>query len=213
VFRGSRGADRRPSTLQLGHDILPSTHIRHSTNRPVHQSQQSQPHRQKDEAPDEAHVIFFDSRVTVILTQPFPHWLEVGISCRQSDWQLSLAQVCGSSFLALIPTVEHLYIEGELSQLQCWQDDVENSQWLELLHPFTAVKNLFLSQEFAPRIAPALQELAGERASEVLPALQSIFLEGLHQSGVVSEEIGQFVNARHLSGHTTAVIPWTREDE
>jgi hypothetical protein len=55
--------------------------------------------------------------------------------------------------------VEHLYICGWKPR---WQDDIEDSQWLEVLHPFTAVKYLYLSQTFAPRIAPALQELAGE---------------------------------------------------
>jgi hypothetical protein len=35
-----------------------------------------------------------------------------------------------------------------------WHDDIENSEWLELLRPFTSVKNLY-----APHIVPALQEL------------------------------------------------------
>ncbi|KAF8502639.1 hypothetical protein F5888DRAFT_1887337 [Russula emetica] len=35
-----------------------------------------------------------------------------------------------------------------------WQDDVENTLWLELLHPFAAVKDLYLSEEFVLRIAP-----------------------------------------------------------
>jgi hypothetical protein len=41
-----------------------------------------------------------------------------------------------------------------------------------LLRPFTAVKALYLYWGIAPRIAPALQELIGER-EEVLPNLQS----------------------------------------
>ncbi len=166
--------------------------------------------RQRDEAHNEARVIFSDSRVTVSLPEPFTYRLELGISCRQSDWQLSaLAQVCSSSFPhAFISTVERLYIMEDGSSPPRWQDDIENNQWLELLHPFTAVKNLFLTQKFTPRIAPALQELVGERANEVLPALQSILLEGLHLSGVVPEEIGKFDTARRLSSHPIDVIPW-----
>ena len=166
--------------------------------------------RQKDEAPNEARVIFSDSRVIVSLPEPFSYGLELGISCRYSDWQLSaLAQVCSSSFpRSFIPTVEHLYIIEDGSFQPRWQDDIENSQWLELLHPFTAVKHLFLSQKVTPRIAPALQELVGERANEVLPALQSISLEGLDPSGVVPEKVGQFVTARHHSSHPIAVTPW-----
>ena len=106
--------------------------------------------------------------------------------------------------------VEHLYIlEDEFSRPR-WQDDIEYDQWLELLHPFTAVKSLFLSQKFARRIAPALQELVGERANEVLPALQNIFLEGPYSSGVVQEGIWHFVTARHLPSHPIAVISWTK---
>jgi hypothetical protein len=165
---------------------------------------------QRDEAPDEAHLTFSDSHVIVSLPRSFQLGLGLVISCRQSDWQLSaLAQVCSPSFPhAYISTVEHLYIyENQLSQPR-WQDDIENGQWLELLHPFTAVKSLFLSQKFAARIAPALQELVGERANEVLPALESIFLKGLDSSGVVPEGIRQFVTARHLSSHPIAVTPW-----
>jgi hypothetical protein len=167
--------------------------------------------RQRDEAFNTARVIFSDSRVTVSLPEP-SYGLVLGVSCRQSDWQLSaLAQVCSSSFPhAFIPTVEHLYILEDESSRPRWQDDIENSQWLELLHPFTALKNLFLSKKFALRIAPALQELVGERANEVLPALQSISLEGFHPSEVVPKGIGQFIAVRQLSSRPIAVIPWTK---
>jgi hypothetical protein len=143
--------------------------------------------RQRDEVYHEARVIFSDSRVIVSLPEPFAFGLKLEISCRQSDWQLSaLAQVCSSSIpQPFIPTVERLYIFENGSSQPRWQDDIENSQWLELLHPFTAVKNLYLSQKLTPRIAPALQELVGERINEMSPALQSISLEGLHLSGVV----------------------------
>ena len=83
-------------------------------------------------------------------------------------------------------------------------------QCLELLRPFTAVKNLYLSEEFARRIVPALQELNGGRTTEVLPALENIFLEGLKPSGPVHEGIGQFVARRHwqVTGHPIAVSRW-----
>ena len=92
-----------------------------------------------------------------------------------------------------------------------WQDDIESSQWLELLHPFTAVKGLYASREIAPRIAPAIQELVGERVMEVLPALRGIFLEEPFPSGPVQETIGQFVAARQLAGHPIAVSLWERK--
>jgi hypothetical protein len=158
------------------------------------------------EAPDEARVIFSDSHVAVLLP-----WFDSSISCRQSDWQLSsLVQVCTSAFpRALISTVEHLYILEDRWSRPRWQADVENSQWLEFMHLLTAVKHLYLSRNFVSRIAPTLQELVGQRVSEVLPALQSIFLEDLQQSGPVPEAIGQFVAARQLSSRPIAVSNWT----
>ena len=129
--------------------------------------------------------------------------LSLGIWCRQSDWQLSsLAQVCSS---VLIPTIEHLYIR-EIAPLS-WQDDIETGQWLELLHRLTAVKDLCISREFTPRIVTTLQELVGGRATEVLPALQTLFLEETLPSGV-QETINKFVAARELAGHPIAVSRW-----
>jgi hypothetical protein len=51
------------------------------------------------------------------------------------------------------------------------------------------VKALYLSRDIAARTAPALGELVGARATEVLPALQSLFLEELHPSGPVQVAI------------------------
>jgi hypothetical protein len=159
---------------------------------------------------DEARVVFSEREASVALPQTFGGMLKLAISCRQPEWQLSsLAQFCSSSFpQAHVPAVEHLHIlEDRRSQLR-WQDDVENSQWLELLHPFTAVKSLYISREFAPRISPTLQELVGERVTEVLPVLQTLSLEEALPLGPVQEIIGQFVAARHLANHPIAVSRW-----
>jgi hypothetical protein len=164
----------------------------------------------KLKAHDEAHVIFSDSDVWVTL--PFSRRLELRISCRQSDWQLSsLAQICSSSFpQALISTVEHLYVQGVFSQ-PSWQDDMESGQWLELLYSFSTVKDLYLDREFASRIAPTLKELVGERVTEVLPALQSLFLEGLQLSGPDQEAIRPFIAARQRANHPVAISRWERK--
>jgi hypothetical protein len=166
----------------------------------------------KFKSPDEARVVFSNWDVSLTLPQTLNKALEFGISCRQSDWQLSsAAQVFGSFFRqSLVPAVEHLYIlENGFSRLH-WQDDIENSQWLELLHSFTAVKSLYISSEFMPRIAPALQELVAERVTEVLPVLQTLFLEEPLPSGPVQEIIEQFVAARRLTGYPITVSCWDR---
>lgn len=125
-----------------------------------------------------ARVTFADRTIKIELSQTAVYRsLNVGISCRELDWQLSSPeQVCTPSFLS---AVENLYICGNQPSLPDRQDDFENAQWLGILHPFTAAKNLHLSEQFVPRIALALEELDGGRMTEILPILRNIFLEGL----------------------------------
>jgi len=145
----------------------------------------------------EAHVKFDDIFAPVVLSagSAIPAF-NIRISCRETDWQLSsIEQVCNSS-LHPLSTVEGLYIDHQYQQLVWKSDAIEDTLWLELLRPFTAVKNLYLSNEFAPGIAAGLQEPVGGRITEVLPSLQNIFVEGLEPSGPFQENIGKFVAAR-----------------
>jgi hypothetical protein len=161
---------------------------------------------------DEARVIISGSQATITLPGRDQDNLgfQLGILCRRSDRQMSsLVQVCTSSFpQALIPMLEHLYILEDISLPPLWPDYLENNHWLELFRPFTTVKNLYLTREIVPRIMPTLQELVGERATEVLPNLQSIFLEDLLESRFVPEAMRQFIAARQLSSRSIAISPW-----
>jgi hypothetical protein len=158
-------------------------------------------------AHDEAHVVVSHSGVRLAPGRLFPsaRGFQVGLEVpyNQSGWPSPFAQVCRSSFPhTFISSLENLYIPDiDLPIL----DDTENPQWLELLHPFTAVKNLYLSDDITQRISPALQELVGEGVVELLPALQGLFLEEFSPTGPTQEAISQFVAARQLSGHPIAV--------
>ena len=123
------------------------------------------------------------------------------ILCKQSDWQLpSIAQVC-NSIIPPLPTLGMLRIgKGQFQRLK-WYDDMENTEWLELLRPFTCVKDLVLSKTLVPLVALALQELDGEGVTQMLPLLQDIFLEGPQPSGAVKEAVEKFIAARLLSGY------------
>jgi hypothetical protein len=136
--------------------------------------------------------------------------LTVRISCRELDWQVSfLERVCTSSLFPL-STLEDLYIDEDPYRPPVWEDNIDNALWLELLHGFTTVRNLFLSEKVAPRVVPALQELVGGRTTEVLPSLQNIFIEGLQPSGPVQEGIGKFVAARQLTSRPIAASRWDK---
>jgi len=93
-------------------------------------------------------------------------------------------------------------------------DRVENEEWLELFHYFAAVGNLYLSEALAMCVAPALQELVGNGVTtQVLPALENLFIEKYQPSGPINEAIGGFVTARELSGHPVTVQSWAEEPE
>jgi len=126
------------------------------------------------------------------------------IRSRDSFWQRSaLAQLLCPP-LPPLSTLERLDIfEDDSPRQHCL--DIENTQWLELLRPFIAVKHLYLSEELAPRIVPALQELTGDGARELFPALKSLSLEARPPSGPIQEAISKFIEKRRQSGHDIAV--------
>ncbi len=158
----------------------------------------------------EANVQFDDGTVSVGLRYPTYNSrlsdenLLIAVSCREPDWQLSFVeQICSS--LHPLSTAEVLYVDHRYFEL-VWKDDaIENTLWVQLLLPFTAVINLYLSKEFAPSIVASLQEL---RMTEVLPSLQNIFVEALETPGSFQETIAQFVAARKLSDHPISISDW-----
>ena len=80
----------------------------------------------------------------------------------------------------------------------------------EIFTPPYRRKGSLLSWKFVPHIAPALQELVGERVAEMLPALQSIFREGLNPSRSVKEALDRLIDARKRPNHPIAVSHWDR---
>jgi hypothetical protein len=170
----------------------------------------------KFQALDEAHIEFgyYDALVKSLpLTQTFDRFDPIEnsgliITCRETNWsRLGLAH----AFTSLFPSiyiVEHLYVYGSRLGLTQVQREIEYMQWLEIFRPFTTVKKLYICEKFAQDIASALQQLVGERATDLLPALESLFLEELQPSDPAQEAISQFVAARQVLGHPVAVSYW-----
>jgi hypothetical protein len=159
---------------------------------------------------EKAHITLWNEAAYVNFLSPTSGHgdLNVEIICSGLNWQVSsVEQVCTSCLPPLSMSEDHYMYERPGWRLE-WKEKIENGLWVELLHPFTAAKNLYLCEEFARRIAPALQELVESRTTEVLPSLQNIFLEGLESSGSVEEGIGHFVAARQVAGHPITVSRW-----
>jgi hypothetical protein len=165
---------------------------------------------------DEAHLTFHSHEALVKLQfQPGRSqngMVEVKISSQVSSWQLSfLTQICTMSFCLLV-TTEKVYIEEDTFSPPKWKDDIKNTEWLDLFLPFAAVKNLYISTQLLQRIAPALQELTGERTTEVLPALENVLSDGFQPSKPVPEGFRKFISARQLITRPVTTSIWQRSD-
>jgi hypothetical protein len=161
---------------------------------------------------ERARLVFGEDAAGVNLSSQTSLQRELIVTIRsvELDWQVSsLEQVCTLS-LPPLSTLEDLYINEAPHWQRHWQDNIENTLWLELLRPFATVKNLYLSEQVARRIMPALLELVGGSTTDVLPILQNIFLEQLQPLGPVQEVIGKFVATRQVTGYPIVVSLWDR---
>ncbi len=162
---------------------------------------------------DEAHVTFSPEDVKITFSSRLRTtgfgWFTLEILCDESVGQRSsLIQLC-RSFSPSLAMVKRLYIRKHGDwELPRWPDEIQHSHWLQLLHFFTGAEYLYVSQKLSPCISPILQELVGERTMEVLPALQNLFF---HEFEFLwgPTDIGDFIAARELSGHSITVSSWS----
>jgi hypothetical protein len=130
--------------------------------------------------------------------------LALEVLCVTPQGQISsLVQVCSS--LPLLSNFGRLDIRENRYRRPLWEDDVDNSRWLDVLRPFAAVEGLYLTQELALRLAPILRELAGASVTNVLPAMRNLFVKGPQPWAPVEEAIGPFIAARRVSDRPVAV--------
>ena len=162
-----------------------------------------------------AEVLINDYRINIKFHPPertpadlLSSYLQLGTYCRAVDWQVSsMAQICNQ--ISLLPSiVEQLDIQVPDYLKSISQVDMEDTQWLELFRPFTAVRTLRINHKLQSLIVPALQELSGERATEVFPVLDNLYLEEYPPSGSDQQAIESFVAARQHSDHPVAVHHW-----
>ena len=145
-----------------------------------------------------AEIIFSSSFAEIRLG---PHYgiVELRIHCEGLDRQASsTAQLC-SQLSPLLSHVERLDIREHSLQ----RNGINPMQWFDLCGPFPAVRDLYIYDELRPLVARALQGLTGERATEVLPTLRSLYLRGPFRP--VRGDIQAFIAARQHSNYPVDV--------
>ena len=138
---------------------------------------------------------------------------ELEIRCERPDWQLSSITQIFSQQLPLLSHVEQL----EIREFSSWRDlewnddpDMDSSQWLELFRLFISAQSLHVSERLVSPVARALQDLTAQTATEVLPVLRTLFVEGLQPSGPVHEAIKSFDSSRQLCQQPVLIQRWER---
>ena len=165
------------------------------------------------QVPDRAYMHFDYRLLHVILSSPKGSTRDTSllVTFEYGDiaWQLSTLNQFRSRFS---PPLGRHSSRSDGSELPHWTSDLESVRWLEFLHFFAGMENLYLSGGVALFIAPALRELAtGEGgAVSVLPALKNLFMENLEpsKSGPLLESIEEFVVARESAGHPVVIRCW-----
>jgi hypothetical protein len=126
--------------------------------------------------------------------------LSIAISCYVLDWQVAcLARICGNISPFLF-NVERLLIatsHPDDAVFSDWKDYVDNPQWLEIFHAFSALQHMRIPPRVGEIIASALQELTGERVMDALPMLHHLYLHP--RSVSIPQAIEPFISSRRRS--------------
>jgi hypothetical protein len=126
------------------------------------------------------------------------------IRCRGLQRQVrSMSQIC-NQFSSLLSSVEQLDILNGYHDLTL-QANVDNTGWLELFRSFAGVRTLRISRNLQSLIVSALQEFTGQMTKELLPALDSLYLQEYEPSGSEEQVMEPFITARQWSGHHLAI--------
>jgi hypothetical protein len=137
----------------------------------------------------------------------FPLHIVVRILCEGIDLQVSHLAQALNQISAVLSNVVHFAIgyNSNCDSVSPDPEGMDDIEWLQLLLPFSSVKTLFVSREFAGHISRSLEYIAAVMATEVLPALEMLCLEDHTVSS-----IHEFIAIRRESGHPVTIVDTKR---
>ena len=166
--------------------------------------------------------IFFEPRKTTFFLRPQTNPNERVIAIQISSWGGVRSQVADmtemlsqvSQVSSMISDVVRLDIEAsspwEMDEDFMDREIMESMDgagvgWLELFHPFIAIKTLLISSQFTENVARAFEELTAETITQVLPTLELLRLEG-NMFMPVKEIVEGLHNTFQASGRPLKVV-------
>ena len=140
----------------------------------------------------------------------FPHGgikecpLGISVLCWHLDWQVSSATQISNSLSQMLSAVEYLVLQHEVhSQSSEEHNEVDRTEWRNLLRPYTNVKTLRIEKELVKDLSRCLELEDGELPLELLPELQELIYFG--NSDTV-DPFTSFVDARRDAGRPVTLF-------
>jgi hypothetical protein len=153
-----------------------------------------------------ANLRFLDNSISASV---YPHdSTQVGsfsmdIACAQIDWQVSFAAQIFRSLNTVFSGVERLTLEFHSGFKS--NNDVDRTQWRELLRSFSNVKVLRFSGYHAKHISRSLEVGEGESPLELLPELKELRFS---PPSFDFTTFDAFIDARQNAGRPVTLLRW-----
>jgi hypothetical protein len=138
--------------------------------------------------------------------------LRLWIWCNHFDWQVvSAAQIIRtlSPVLSVVENLTLIYHEHDLSPE--WHNEVDRTQWRELLSPFSNVKTLYVRNGLVGELSRSLCSEDGEESLALFPNLQELQYSGGGSN--VRDAFTPFINERQTAGLPVRLTPILDDDE
>jgi hypothetical protein len=130
--------------------------------------------------------------------------MRMAVRCRHLDWQVATIAQLFNTLNPLFTPVGHLTLDyyGHFLSSE-WHNEVDHTQWRELLRSFRSVKNLAVDNKLVEGLARSLSKNDAEPPLELLPGLHELRIFGRGDPG---DGFTPFINARQVSGYPICFI-------
>jgi hypothetical protein len=124
--------------------------------------------------------------------------LQLQIKCRHFDWQVMSAVQIFLTLLPVLSVVERVTLSHKKHHRSSeWHNEIDGTQWHELLRPFVNAKTLYLQGDLVGTISRSLQSDDEEPPLELLPNLEEVEHSGASDARHL---FTAFLNERQAKG-------------
>jgi hypothetical protein len=130
--------------------------------------------------------------------------LSLEIICRHLDWQVASAALILGTLSPVLSAVEELKLSHwEHIRSSEWHNEVDRTQWCELLRPFSGVKTLHVDEELVGDLSRSLRSEDGEMPLDLLPNLLELESFGGRHA---EDAFALFIDERQTAGHPVRLV-------